>query len=115
MALNALLGDSLGNALRLSPLKLAREQVAQPALEQGHNAAQEEQPYAPGRRPKSDAGALAHGARVEAVVNEVLQVLHEQKQDFKTVTVQNKNCRQALLFYFCILLDVLSFASQKDP
>ena len=55
--------------------ELAREQVTQPALEQRHHAAQEEEPHAPARRPEAAAGALAHRARVEAVVDQVLQVL----------------------------------------
>ena len=40
-----------------------------------HHAAQKEEPHAPARRPEAAAGALAHRARVEAVVDQVLQVL----------------------------------------
>ncbi len=77
VGLDALLGDGLGNALGLAPLELARQQVAQPALQQGHDAAQEEEPHAPHWRPEAYAGALAHGARVEPVVHQVLQVLQK--------------------------------------
>ena len=75
VGLDALLGDGLGDALGLAPLELPREQVAQPALQQRHDAAQEEEPDAPHGRPEAHAGALAHRARVEAVVDQVLQVL----------------------------------------
>eukprot|EP00965_Chrysotila_dentata_P150735 4980259-Pleurochrysis_carterae.AAC.1 len=73
--LDALLGHRLGDALGRAPLELAREQVAQPALEQRHHAAQEKEPHAPAGRPDAAARALAHGASVEAVVDKVLQVL----------------------------------------
>ena len=73
--LDALLGHRLGDALGRAALELARQQVAQPALEERHHAAQEEEPHAPARRPEAAAGALAHGPRVEAVVDQVLQVL----------------------------------------
>lgn len=75
MGLDALLGDCLGDALGLAALKLARQQVAQPALQQRHDAAQEEQPHAPHGRPEAHARPLAHRARVEPVVYQVLQVL----------------------------------------
>mmetsp|Transcript_4532 Transcript_4532/g.13244 ORF Transcript_4532/g.13244 Transcript_4532/m.13244 type:complete len:1314 (+) Transcript_4532:2393-6334(+) len=73
--LDALLGHRLGHALGGAPLELAREKVAQPPLEEGHDAAEEEEPHAPARRPEAAAGPLAHGSRVEAVVDEVLEVL----------------------------------------
>mmetsp|Transcript_7034 Transcript_7034/g.20668 ORF Transcript_7034/g.20668 Transcript_7034/m.20668 type:complete len:555 (-) Transcript_7034:1166-2830(-) len=73
--LDALLRDRLGDALGVAALELAREQVAEPALQERHDAAEEEEPHAPARRPEAAAGALAHGARVEAVVDQVLQVL----------------------------------------
>mmetsp|Transcript_6161 Transcript_6161/g.24641 ORF Transcript_6161/g.24641 Transcript_6161/m.24641 type:complete len:696 (-) Transcript_6161:121-2208(-) len=73
--LHALLRDRLGDALGVAALKLARQQVAQPALEQRDDAAQEEQPHAPRRRPEAHAGALAHWPGVKAVVDEVLEVL----------------------------------------
>lgn len=61
--------------LGVTALELAGQQVAEPALQQGHDAAQEEEPHAPHGRPEAHAGALAHRAGVEPVVNEVLQVL----------------------------------------
>ena len=63
-----------GACLRLAALELARQQVAEPALQQRHDAAQEEQPDAPHGRPEADARPLAHRPRVEAVVHDVLQV-----------------------------------------
>mmetsp|Transcript_3491 Transcript_3491/g.11579 ORF Transcript_3491/g.11579 Transcript_3491/m.11579 type:complete len:907 (-) Transcript_3491:778-3498(-) len=73
--LDALLGDRLGDPLGRAALELACEQVAEPPLEQRHHAAQEEEPHAPAGRPDAAAGALADGAGVEAVVDEVLEVL----------------------------------------
>mmetsp|Transcript_19442 Transcript_19442/g.63358 ORF Transcript_19442/g.63358 Transcript_19442/m.63358 type:complete len:470 (-) Transcript_19442:1597-3006(-) len=73
--LDALLGHRLGDALGGAALELPGEQVAKPALEQRHNAAQEEEPHAPAGRPNAAAGPLADGARVEPVVDQVLQVL----------------------------------------
>lgn len=75
VALHALLGDGLGDALGVAALELPGEQVAQPPLEQRHDAAEEEEPHAPGRRPDAAAGTLADGTSVEAVVDEVLEVL----------------------------------------
>mmetsp|Transcript_31892 Transcript_31892/g.87345 ORF Transcript_31892/g.87345 Transcript_31892/m.87345 type:complete len:298 (-) Transcript_31892:756-1649(-) len=75
MRLDPLLGHRLRDALGGAPLELAREQVAQPALEQRRDAAQEEEPHAPAGRPDAAARPLADRSRVEAVVDQVLQVL----------------------------------------
>lgn len=68
--LDALLGDRLGDALGVPALELTGEQVAEPALEQRDDAAQEEEPDAPARRPEADTGALADGVGVEARVDD---------------------------------------------
>ena len=75
VTLDPLLGDRLGHALVLAALELPREQVAEPPLQQRHDAAQEEQPHPPHRRPEPDTRTLADGTRVEPVVDEVLEVL----------------------------------------
>ena len=47
--------------LGLAALKLACQQIAQPALQQGDNAAQEEEPNTPHGGPEAHARALAEG------------------------------------------------------
>ncbi|KAI3486863.1 hypothetical protein L1887_49501 [Cichorium endivia] len=73
--LDALLGDGLRAAAASSALELACEQIAEPALEQRHDTAQEEDPHPPRGRPEADAGTLADACGVEAVVDDVLEVL----------------------------------------
>ncbi|CAN8015572.1 unnamed protein product, partial [Ixodes persulcatus] len=85
VALDALLGDRLGDALGVASLELPGQQVAQPALQQGGDAPHEEEPHPPAGGPDPAARALAHGALehtrergtppVEAVVDQVLEVL----------------------------------------
>ena len=75
VALHALLCYRVRRRVAVAALELARQQVLQPALQQRHDAAQEEQPHAPAREPEPAARTLAHGARVESVVDEVLEVL----------------------------------------
>ncbi len=74
VALDALLGDALGDALCMAALKVARQQVAQPPLEEGHDAAKEKDPHSPHGRPEATPGPLADGPRIEAIVDEVLEV-----------------------------------------
>lgn len=59
----------------MTSLELPRQQIAQPSLQQWGDAAHEEQPHTPTRRPETAAGALAHRPGVESVVDQVLQVL----------------------------------------
>ena len=75
VALNTLLRHVLGDSRGVSPLELPGEKVAEPALEQGDNASKEEEPHAPARGPETDSGTLSHRPGVEAVVDEVLDVL----------------------------------------
>eukprot|EP00967_Tisochrysis_lutea_P025532 scaffold29471_cov28-Tisochrysis_lutea.AAC.6 len=67
---HALLGDSLRKSFGRAAFELARKEVTKPALQERHNAAQEEKPDAPARRPDATARPLAYGARVEAVVDQ---------------------------------------------
>eukprot|EP01137_Pigoraptor_chileana_P034039 Opistho-2@25961 len=73
--LDTLLRHCLCDSLGRAALKLTREEVAQPALEQGDNATEEEHPHPPARRPKTASGALPDRASVEAIVNDVLEIL----------------------------------------
>lgn len=56
-------------------LELPRQQIAQPALDEGHHPTQEKQPHPPTGGPEATAGSLAHRPRVKPVVDQVLQVL----------------------------------------
>lgn len=55
--------------LRVPALELTREEVAQPALEEGNDSTKEEEPDAPSGRPEPDSRSLADGSRVEARVD----------------------------------------------
>ena len=75
VTLHALLRHRVRDRVAVSALELTRQQVLQPALQQRDDAAQEEEPHAPAGEPEAAAGALADGPGVEAVVDEVLEVL----------------------------------------
>lgn len=64
-----LLRDRLGDSLRVTPLELTREEVAEPALEKRDDTAKEEEPDTPARRPEADTGTLSDGTGVEARVD----------------------------------------------
>eukprot|EP00123_Amoebidium_parasiticum_P018100 comp24100_c1_seq1/m.43517 comp24100_c1_seq1/g.43517 ORF comp24100_c1_seq1/g.43517 comp24100_c1_seq1/m.43517 type:complete len:308 (+) comp24100_c1_seq1:5498-6421(+) len=107
--LHTLLGDRLGNALAVSPLKLTGQKVPQPALQEGDDAAQEEDPYTPTRRPEPTPWTLAHCARVEAVVDQMLQVLAHADLPHQLVLVAVHACK---LTHVCE--DVLHAISQLE-
>mmetsp|Transcript_26458 Transcript_26458/g.83860 ORF Transcript_26458/g.83860 Transcript_26458/m.83860 type:complete len:710 (-) Transcript_26458:29-2158(-) len=75
VALHPLLGDGLRDALGDTALKLAGQQIAQPTLQQRHDPTEEEEPHTPAWRPEATPRPLAHWTGVEAVVDQVLQVL----------------------------------------
>jgi len=62
VALDSLLRHGLGHPLGVAPLELAREQVAQPALQQRRDAPHEEEPHTPAGRPEAAPRSLAHRA-----------------------------------------------------
>ncbi|RUP50906.1 hypothetical protein BC936DRAFT_137166 [Jimgerdemannia flammicorona] len=67
VGLDALLGDGLCDTFGVTTLEMTGEQVAEPALQERHNTAHEEEPYAPPGCPDTHARALADRAGVEAV------------------------------------------------
>ena len=73
--LDTLLGDRLGDSLRVSSLELSGQQVVEPSLEQGNDTSHEEQPDPPSWRPEPDTGTLSNGTRVEPRVDQVFQIL----------------------------------------
>ena len=60
VTLHTLLGDGLGHALGVAPFKLPGQQVAQPALQQGRDAAHEEHPHTPPGGPDPTPWPFAH-------------------------------------------------------
>mmetsp|Transcript_13659 Transcript_13659/g.18096 ORF Transcript_13659/g.18096 Transcript_13659/m.18096 type:complete len:218 (-) Transcript_13659:2714-3367(-) len=75
MTLNALLGHGLRDSLRVAAFELPRQKVAEPALEERHDPAEEKEPDTPARCPEAAARAFAHRTRIEAVVDEMLEIL----------------------------------------
>ena len=59
----------------MTSFKLTREQIAQPAFEEGRNSAEEKEPDSPSGRPNAASGALTDRSSVESVINQVLQIL----------------------------------------
>jgi hypothetical protein len=102
MGLDTLLGDSLGDALRIMSLELAREKITKPAFEKWYNATHKEEPDAPTRSPEADTRTLANGTGIEAIVDEVLQVLRHSDlpHEFVLVSVharESANVRKNIL------------------
>ena len=60
VTLDSLFRHRLSDALGVSTLELAGEQVAEPALQQRRHAAHEKEPHTPARRPEATARTLAH-------------------------------------------------------
>ena len=85
--LDPLLRHRLRHALRVPALKLPGQQVPEPTLQEGHDAAEEEEPDAPHGRPEPHAGAFAHRTGVEPVVDEVLEVLAHANLSHEPVLV----------------------------
>mmetsp|Transcript_3343 Transcript_3343/g.8103 ORF Transcript_3343/g.8103 Transcript_3343/m.8103 type:complete len:350 (-) Transcript_3343:723-1772(-) len=75
MTFDALLGQRFRNPLRHASLELPSEQISQPTFQQRHHSAQEEQPHPPSRGPKTAPGSFSDGTCVEAIVNQMLQIL----------------------------------------
>ena len=75
VGLDTLLRHSFGDALRVATFELTGQQVAQPAFKQRGDAAQEKEPHAPSWSPNAASRTLSNRTGVEAVVNEVLEIL----------------------------------------
>mmetsp|Transcript_33281 Transcript_33281/g.109100 ORF Transcript_33281/g.109100 Transcript_33281/m.109100 type:complete len:1053 (+) Transcript_33281:4096-7254(+) len=87
VTLYTLLRDGLRDTLGDTALELPRQQVAQPTLQKRHDATEEEEPHAPAWCPEATARPLADWARVESVVDQVLQVLAHADLPHQTVLV----------------------------
>jgi hypothetical protein len=70
-----------------SVLLISSEKISEPPFQKRHDSAQEEQPHTPAWSPKAAARAFTHRASVEAVVNEMLQVLAHAHLPHKTIFV----------------------------
>jgi hypothetical protein len=66
---NPLLRNCLRDTLRVTSLELTREEVTEPAFEEGNDTAEEEEPDAPSGSPETDTGTLTDGTGVEAGVD----------------------------------------------
>ena len=91
MWFDSLLRHSLGHTFRVTSFKLTREEIAQPALQQRSDAAQEEEPHTPSRCPDTATRTLTHRTRVEAVVDQVFQIFAhaDLPHQFVLVTVHS--------------------------
>lgn len=87
MGFDTLFGDSLRDALRITSLELAREEVAKPAFKKWHDTTHEEQPDAPTGSPEADTRTLTNGTCIEAIVDEVLQVFRHSDLSHELVLV----------------------------
>jgi hypothetical protein len=111
MGLNTLLSDGLRDALRITSLELTRQEVAEPTFKQGHNATHEEKPDAPAGSPETYTRALTNGTGIEAVVDEMLQVLCHSNLSHELVLVtvhacKGPNMRKDILKSICELKGV---------
>ncbi|SRR6266436_376514 len=87
MGLDTLLGDGLGDALRITSLELAREKITKPTFKKWHNTTHEEEPDAPTRSPEADTRTFTNGTGIEAIVDEVLQVFRHSDLSHELVLV----------------------------
>jgi len=60
VTLHALLRDRLGHTLGVTSLKLARQEISQPALQQGGDSSHEEQPHTPAWSPEAATRTFPH-------------------------------------------------------
>lgn len=95
MGLDTLLGDGFGDALRITSLELAREKITKPAFKKWYNTTHKEKPDAPTRSPEADTRTLANGTGIEAIVDEVLQVLCHSDLPHEFVFVSVHACEGA--------------------
>lgn len=87
MRLNTLLRHRLRDTLAITTFELTSEQVPKPSLEQRNDTTHEEQPDAPPGCPEADTRALSDRSSVEAVVDEMLQVLRHTDLPHELVLV----------------------------
>lgn len=71
----------------MTTFELTRQQVAEPLFQQWRNATQKEHPYAPTGCPKADTGSLADRTDIEAIINQMLQILAGSNLTHKTILV----------------------------
>jgi hypothetical protein len=76
----------------VTTLEMSCQQVSEPALQQWHDTTQEEQPHSPARSPESTTWSFSDWSCVEAVVDNVLQILtlFMCKLNYKRVNVRSE-------------------------
>ena len=87
MTLDTLFCNSCRKSFRLATFKLAGEEVTEPAFKKGDDSTEKKEPDTPARGPETYARAFTHGTRVEAVVDEMFQVLAETDLTHELVLV----------------------------
>jgi hypothetical protein len=102
MRLDTLLGDGLGDALRITSLELAREKNTKPVFKKWYNATHKEEPDAPTGSPEANTRTLANGTGIEAIVDEMLQVVRHSDLPHEFVLVsaharESANVRKNIL------------------
>ena len=95
LRLDPLLGHGLCDALRVASFELASKEVAEPPLEKGDHASEEEEPDPPARSPEADTGPFADWSCVEAVVDEVLEVLGHPHLPHQSIFITVHPCQLA--------------------
>jgi hypothetical protein len=93
MGFNALLSDGLGNAFRITSLELTRQKIAKPAFKKWYDATHEEKPDAPTGSPETDTRTLTNGTSIEAIIDEMLQVLCHSNLPHELVLVTVHACK----------------------
>lgn len=73
--LYALLRYSFRDTLTVATFKLTSKKIPEPTFKEGDNTTHKEEPDSPTRCPEAASGAFANRACVEAIVDQVLQVL----------------------------------------
>ena len=75
VTLHALLCDILRKSFRMTTLKLSSKQIAEPPLQEGGDSSKEKKPDSPAWRPKANTRSFADRTGIEAVVDQMLQIL----------------------------------------
>jgi hypothetical protein len=95
VAFHSLFGDSLSNALGVASFELTGKKIAQPTFKKGHNASQEEEPHTPAWSPEATTGTFAYRSGVEAIIDEVLEVLAHTNLAHQSILVAIHACELA--------------------
>ena len=71
VTLHSLLGDSFSHSLAVSSLKLSRQNITRPSIQEWSLPSHEEVPHSPSRSQESTTWALTYRSCIEPVVNDM--------------------------------------------